>query len=34
MENIDFKEMRQWMEQQTKEDWQRMREEHEKNFNE
>lgn len=30
MGNIDFKEMKQWMEQQTEEDWQRMREEHEK----
>lgn len=30
MENIDFKEMKKWMEQQTEEDWQRMRESHEK----
>lgn len=27
MRNIDFKEMKQWMEQQTEEDLQRMREE-------
>lgn len=30
MSDIDFKEMKEWMEQQTEEDWQRMRELHEK----
>lgn len=30
MSNIDFKEMKKWMENQTEEDWERMREEHEK----
>ena len=29
MSNIDFKEMKKWMENQTEEDWERMREEHE-----